>query len=658
MTGRPSSPASPGGGGSAPCVSNDEDCVTPDASETFKAWGKRRRNLGNRQESSDNSWVGVRLAAGTMLAEVRRAGRSRAAIADVSRDCRLVLKGRHLPWPLGRSYPSEIPRLAVCSSFPMPSLSSRPIRLDLPGVSLTFGSDTSDHAAVTSRGARLGRKLRGFRRRILMDGLLEDVWSDRSLSGKYLFERHIATSSMAVVVAAMHLELEERVAIKFLSPDALRSSTAVSRFRSEAKAAAKIKSQHVVRIVDVATTANNIPYIVMEFLDGKDLEQLLAQFPQRRAPIADAVDFILQASEAVCEGHSLGIVHRDLKPANLFCVDRGDGYPLIKVLDFGISKFTNPFGELEHTDRYEILGSPRYMSPEQIEAASNVNHKTDVWSLGVILYEALSGKPPFDDERLLNLWRKIKEDDPEPISQLRTDCPPALWEVITKCLQKDPDERFGDLGQLAQALTPFAPERSRPCIGRILWLTEATRTSTIKASLFNGSYDRVMTNPTQRRRRWMIAGGIASTIGLGIGLLGMRAHHARPLARVSSPVRIPLNLSPGHSASSTGREREPMPSAAPEREPMLPVEVPAALADVAAPSVVGSSVAAAGKSGRRHKPKPPSATGISRTTPTASVSDTAATPPYEAPSPLPSNAIANDNEKTGDWLMPPVTERK
>ena len=152
---------------------------------------------------------------------------------------------------------------------------------------------------TTIRGVHLSRKLQGFRRRILMDGLLEDVWSDRNLSGKYLFERHIATSSMAVVVAAVHLELEERVAIKFLAPDALRSHTAVSRFRSEARAAAKIKSQHVVRIVDVATTANNIPYIVMEYLDGKDLEQLLAQFPQRRAPVADAVDFILQASEAV-----------------------------------------------------------------------------------------------------------------------------------------------------------------------------------------------------------------------------------------------------------------------------------------------------------------------------------------------------------------------
>jgi len=542
----------------------------------------------------------------------------------------------------------EIQRPNVCPQMTS-SLSYRSIRSDPPGVPLTFASDTSDHAKVTLRGTHLRRKLQGFRRRILMDGLLEDVWSDRNLSGKYLFERQIATSSMAVVVAAVHLELQERVAIKFLSPDALRSNTAVSRFRSEARAAAKIKSQHVVRIVDVATTANNVPYIVMEYLDGKDLEQLLAQFPQRRAPVVDAVDFILQASEAVCEGHSLGIVHRDLKPANLFCVDLGDGYPLIKVLDFGISKFTNPFSELERTDRYEILGSPRYMSPEQIEAASNVNHKTDVWSLGVILYEALSGKPPFDDERILSLWRQIKEDEPEPISQLQSDCPPALWEVVTKCLQKDPDERFGDLGQLAQALAPFAPERSRPCIGRILWLTEATRTATIKSSLFNGSYDRVTTNPTQRRRRWLVAGGIASTIGLALGLLGMRVHHQRPLPRVSSP---------GHSVSSTGREHEPMPSAAPVREPMLPVEVPAALADVAAPAVVSSSVTAAGKTRGAIKPRALSGTTRSRTTPTASVSDTAATPPHETPRPLPSNAIANDNEKPGDWLMPPVTERK
>lgn len=512
---------------------------------------------------------------------------------------------------------------------------------------MTFGCDTSEHAAATIGGAHLSRKLHGFRRRILMDGLLEDVWSDRNLSGKYLFERHIATSSMAVVVAALHLELEERVAIKFLSPDALRSNTAVSRFRSEARAAAKIKSQHVVRIVDVATTANNIPYIVMEYLDGKDLEQLLAQFPERKAPIADAVDFILQASEAVCEGHSLGIVHRDLKPANLFCVDRGDGYPLIKVLDFGISKFTRPFGELERTDRYEILGSPRYMSPEQIEAASDVNHKTDVWSLGVILYEALCGKPPFDDERILNLWRKIKEDDPEPISQLRTDCPPALWEAVTKCLQKDPDERFGDLGQLAQALTPFAPERSRTCIGRILWLTEATRTSTIKSSLFNGSYDRVMTNPTQRRRRWLIASGIASTIGLGLGLLGMRVSHERPGARVSNQAKPSI---------STARAHEPTLPGTSERQALPSAEVPVVHTDIDAPPLAGTTPT--GKPRVTPNPRASSAIAGSRPPPAPSDSGPSDTLPHETPSPASSNATTSNDEKAADWLMQPVKERK
>lgn len=355
-----------------------------------------------------------------------------------------------------------------------------------------------------------------------MDRLPNDLWSDPGLDGKYLFEQHIAASAMAVVVVARHLDLDERVAIKFLSPDALRSSAAVSRFRREAKTAAKIKNQHVVRIIDVATTISGIPYIVMEFLDGKDLERLLAQYPNHQAPIVEAIDFVLQASEAIIEGHALGIVHRDLKPANLFCVDRGDGYPMIKVLDFGISKFAASVGEVERTDRHEILGSPRYMSPEQIEAACNVDHRTDIWALGTILYEAIGGRAPFNEDLIPELWRKIRHEAPEALPTLRRDCPLELWEIIAKCLQKDPANRYDDLGQLAEALAPMAPERSRGSVGRIRWTADANGPETTRALAVSDSYDRVVTTPHRNRLRWVIAGGIAFIFGIGLSVVAIR----------------------------------------------------------------------------------------------------------------------------------------
>ena len=480
-----------------------------------------------------------------------------------------------------------------------------------------------------------------------MDRLLDEVWSDQGLEGKYLFEQHIATSSMAVVVAARHLELEERVAIKFLSPDALRSDTAVSRFRSEAKAAAKIKSQHVVRIIDVATTANNVPYIVMEYLDGKDLEHLLAQFPQQRAPLADAVDFILQASEAVCEGHALGIVHRDLKPANLFCIDRGDGYPLIKVLDFGISKFTNLRGAVERTDRHEILGSPRYMSPEQIESASDVDHKTDIWSLGVILYEAIAGKPPFDDDLILGLWHKIKNDSPEPIPAMRADCPTELWEVIDRCLKKDPAQRFADLGKLARAIAPFAPERSRPCVGRILWLAESNKSSTIKSSLFADSYDRVTTNPPRRRRRWLLAGGVATGVSLGLGVLVTRVVHERqPTSNAGQPERPTM-----HSAEAVASIEEPATVAPSSSSPIVPGVAPVPSEKPPAP---GTSLAQGKPPGSSSPKKTRAGTGGSANTSEAA--------PSEKPLPpaVSDNVVRfpGDNESPKPAPMEPVPKRK
>ncbi len=478
-----------------------------------------------------------------------------------------------------------------------------------------------------------------------MDRLPDDVWSEQGLDGKYLFERQIAASAMAVVVIARHLELDERVAIKFLSPEALRSNAAVSRFRREAKAAAKIKNQHVVRIIDVATTAAGIPYIVMEFLDGKDLERLLAQYPHHQAPIADAVDFILQASEALVEGHSLGIVHRDLKPANLFCVDRGDGFPMIKVLDFGISKFVASIGEVERTDRHEILGSPRYMSPEQIESACNVDHRTDIWSLGVILYEAIAGCVPFNGDLIPELWRKIRHEAPETLPRIRRDCPAELWEVVARCLQKDPLHRYADLGELAHALAPLAPERSRASIARIRWTADVNIQTTTRPSTFSDSYDRVSTNPHRNRYRWVVAGGIASTVGIGLSLTtirrGLEPGDSPPPISARQPDIEMTELSP---ASTTQRQVDTV--AIPIERVSMDTSTPSSSAGTQTPAV-SSTARSTGPLQRDRRTR-----------------GSIATPPEPSPPPamastMPSG-IPEDPTKTdeSDWLMPPETEWK
>jgi serine/threonine-protein kinase len=220
------------------------------------------------------------------------------------------------------------------------------------------------------------------------------------IATKYRVERVLGAGGMGVVVAAHHLQLETRVAIKFLLPGTLKDADAVARFAREARAAAKITNEHVARVFDVGALETGAPYIVMEFLDGVDLATRLRS--QGPLDIEEAVEFLLQICEALAEAHALGIVHRDLKPANLFCFRRPDGLPWIKILDFGISKTLHTEGfsaQAAFTQSAAIMGSPRYMSPEQMQSARNVDARSDIWALGIVLYELLAGRPPFKAKR-------------------------------------------------------------------------------------------------------------------------------------------------------------------------------------------------------------------------------------------------------------------
>jgi eukaryotic-like serine/threonine-protein kinase len=298
-----------------------------------------------------------------------------------------------------------------------------------------------------------------------------EVHEGQILAGKFRIERVLGQGGMGVVVAATHLQLEERVALKFLLPDALANPEAVERFAREARAAVKIKSEHVARVSDVGTLESGSPYMVMEYLHGEDL----AAWVRRNGAMAvpEAIEFLLQACEAIAEAHALGIVHRDLKPANLFVTRRADGSACIKVLDFGISKLTVPGAapELGMTKTHTVMGSPLYMSPEQMSSSRNVDMRSDIWALGVILYESLTGRVPFEAETMPQLCGMILQDPPRPIDELRPDLPPALQHVILRCLEKSRERRYGNVAELAFALVPFgqsAARRSAERISRVL----------------------------------------------------------------------------------------------------------------------------------------------------------------------------------------------
>jgi eukaryotic-like serine/threonine-protein kinase len=278
------------------------------------------------------------------------------------------------------------------------------------------------------------------------------------LADKYRVDRVIGEGGMGVVIAATNEALRQKVAIKLLRPGALENGEAMGRFKREAQAAASLKSQHVARVLDVMNLPDGRPMMVMEMLEGEDL----GDYIERNGPatVATAVNFVLQACEAIAEAHAAGIVHRDLKPKNLFLTRTVDGRPLVKVLDFGISKIieqaaTN-FSGMELTKTTEVIGSPSYMSPEQLRSARYVDARTDIWALGVILYELLTGRLPFYAHTVTELVLVVSMEQERPVHALRADIPPALSQVIAQCLAKDPNHRIQTVGELAAYIEPFA----------------------------------------------------------------------------------------------------------------------------------------------------------------------------------------------------------
>jgi serine/threonine-protein kinase len=272
---------------------------------------------------------------------------------------------------------------------------------------------------------------------------------------------------MGVVVAAHHLQLDQLVALKFLLPEAAKNPEVVERFAREARAAAKIESEHVARVLDVGELDAG-PYIVMEHLEGENLEELLAR--NGPLPVVESVHYMLEACDAVAEAHGLGIVHRDLKPSNVFVAERAGGGRIIKLLDFGLVKFLQgaaDSNQMSITRTSALMGTPAYMAPEQLRCPREVDTRADIWSLGAVLYETLCGTGPFARGTMPEVCAAILTEAPTPLRSLREGIPVGLEAVVLRCLEKDLDVRYESVAELASDLLLFAPPGAERSIERI-----------------------------------------------------------------------------------------------------------------------------------------------------------------------------------------------
>jgi len=292
------------------------------------------------------------------------------------------------------------------------------------------------------------------------------------VAGKYRVERQLGAGGMGVVLLATHLDLLEPRALKFLSEAALEDAESVERFLREARAASRLKSEHVTRVYDVGRLPTGIPFMVMEYLEGTDLGAMLKAGGRLSIPVA--VTYVLQALEGLSEAHAAGIVHRDLKPANLFLTFRPDGTECVKVLDFGISKIKGGAGEdIDVTKTHAVLGSPHYMSPEQMESSRDVDARSDIWSLGILLYQLITGELPFKGKTMTEVVAVVFSKPPIPPSKIVEEVSPDLEKVMLSCLQHDLAKRPQNVGELAKALEPFALSGAAQIVERITRLLQA-----------------------------------------------------------------------------------------------------------------------------------------------------------------------------------------
>jgi serine/threonine-protein kinase len=407
------------------------------------------------------------------------------------------------------------------------------------------------------------------------------------VAGKYEVVRKLAEGGLGIVVLAVHRDLNQRVAIKYLKPEALATSALVARFHREARLAASLHSEHVVRVFDVGRHRRVGPYMVMEYLEGSDLATVMTS---GRIEVATAVDYVLQACDALAEAHSHGIVHRDLKPENLFLARRGTRGTIVKVVDFGLSKVTVPAGQSgafpRLTEQGERFGTPMFMSPEQLACSADVDARSDIWALGVVLFELLTSELPFEGLTAATLAANIFSATPRDLLPLRPDAGPELEAVIRRCLAKDPAGRYRDIEALAAALVPHGPPSAAE---RLEAIRRALRTGSVKPP----RKERASVAPARDAGTTRVVGlgalVVAAVLGAGVVL---RQQLARPAHREvvagvtqvapSASVRVATSASVAASASAPAVE--PAAASAPASPVAAPEPVRAAVAPSPSPS--------------------------------------------------------------------------
>ncbi len=374
---------------------------------------------------------------------------------------------------------------------------------------------------------------------------------------KYRVDRVLGRGGMGMVVAATHVGLGQQVAIKVLLEELLDNTTVVERFLREARASARLRGEHVCRVSDVGTTERGQPYIVMELMAGGDLAAMVAV--NGPLPVSAAADFVLQACLGLSEAHALGIVHRDVKPANLFVTERPDGTALVKVLDFGIAMVVED-GEHRLTRTAAMLGSPGYMSPEQLRSSRDVDARSDVWSLGITLFELVTGRPPFSGASISELTLAIAMDPTPPVG---VSVPPGFEAVLQGCLAKDPDARFPDVSALAAALAPFAGHGGAALAAGVARIAAGKRRTgpvrlepappaartPVPAKTTLGSAVMATVDPTRATsRRWPVIAGVAAglvavAVLVALATTGSRERAAAPMTGEARVAFTPVDAS-------------------------------------------------------------------------------------------------------------------
>jgi serine/threonine protein kinase len=418
------------------------------------------------------------------------------------------------------------------------------------------------------------------------------------VADKYKIESLLGEGGMGFVFAALHLQLGHRVAIKVLPSAALADRDVTERFLREGRALARLQGEHIARVSDVGTLPTGEPYLVMELLEGRDLaRELAARGP---LPLVETVDMLAQACEALVEAHVRGIIHRDLKPANLFLTHKLDGEPCVKVLDFGISKVAAADGELDERENITVtstlVGTPKYMSPEQIQDSRSVDARTDIWGLGTIFYELLTQKRPFAAPSLALVCVKVLQEDVPAPSTIRPEIPPEVDAVIARCLQKDPANRYANVGELIEALVPIGPPAVRSSAARVMRilasrsssarlgadssgsLPNVTGARTPSAVRFDGKDIATLSAATllegtarskkKRRLSWIVgAGGGAFLIGM---VLFVALHSSKPAQTTATSAAsgdVPAKTASPPATTPATAEAKPQPSAAESAAP-------------------------------------------------------------------------------------------